>query len=90
MPRYIIERDIPGAGKMDAAHLKAISQSSCAALLKLGSQIQWINSFVTADKVYCVYISPNEEMIREHGRIGGFPVNKVVSISTVIDPVTAE
>ncbi len=75
---------------MNAGQLKAISQTSCAALSKLGSQIQWVQSYVTPDKIYCVYISPNEEMVREHGRLGGFPVNRVSNISTIIDPVTAE
>jgi Protein of unknown function (DUF4242) len=90
MPKYVIEREIPGAGKMDAAHLKAISQSSCAALIKLGLQIQWINSYVTDDKIYCVYISSNEELIREHARIGGFPISQITHVSSMIDPVTAE
>jgi hypothetical protein len=90
MPKYVIEREFPGAGKMNAGQLKEISQASCGALIKLGSQIQWVHSYVTADKIYCVYISPNEEMVREHGRLGGFPVNRVSNISAIIDPATAE
>jgi hypothetical protein len=90
MPKYVIEREIPGAGKMNAAQLKDISRASCATLSKLGSQIQWVHSYVTGDKIYCIYISPNEDMIREHARLGGFPANLVSSISTIIDPATAE
>jgi hypothetical protein len=90
MPKYVIERVISGAGKMNAEQLKAISQISCGALNRLGSQIQWLHSYVTTDKIYCVYISPNEEMIREHGTLGGFPVNLVSTISTIIDPATSE
>jgi hypothetical protein len=90
MPKYVIEREIPGAGKMNAAQLTDISRASCATLNKLGSQIQWVHSYVTADKIYCIYISPNEDMVREHARLGGFPANVVSSISTIIDPATAE
>ena len=90
MPKYIIEREIPGAGKLSADQLKAISQTSCGVLSKMGSQIQWIQSYVTGDKIYCVYIAPNEEMVREHARQGGFPANQVNEIATVIDPTTAE
>jgi len=90
MPKYVIERDIPGAGKLTAQELKGISQASCGVLSKLGSQIQWLHSYVTADKIYCVYIAPNEEMVREHARQGGFPANRVSAIATVIDPTTAE
>ena len=90
MPRYIIEREIPGAGKLSAAELKAIAQKSCAVLDKLGPKIQWIESYVTGDKVYCVYISPNEQLVREHAQQGGFPANRISEIKTVIDPTTAE
>ena len=90
MPKYIIEREIPGAGKMNAGQLKSISQSSCAVLNKLGPQIQWVQSYVTADKIYCVYNSPNEEMVREHGRMGEFPISSLNRVATIIDPVTAE
>lgn len=90
MPRYVIERDIPGAGKLSAQELQAISQKSCSVIDKLGPQIQWQHSYVTGDKVYCVYIAPNEELIREHARQGGFPANRVSEVTTTIDPVTAE
>ncbi|MGN6177843.1 MAG: DUF4242 domain-containing protein [Mucilaginibacter sp.] len=90
MPKYVIEREIPGAGALTADQLKSISQTSCGVLNKLGPQIQWINSFVTDDKIYCVYIAPNEEMIREHAAQGGFPANSVAKVITVIDPTTAE
>lgn len=90
MPKYVIERNIPGAGKLSAADLKGISQKSCGVLTKLGSQIQWLHSYVTGDKVYCVYIAPNEEMVREHARQGGFPADSVAAVTTIIDPVTAE
>lgn len=90
MPKYIIEREIPGAGNMTADQLKAVSQTSCGVLAKMGSEIQWINSFVTPDKIYCVYIAPNEEMVREHARQGGFPANSVSKVMTMIDPTTAE
>ena len=90
MPKYLIEREIPGAGNLSTEHLHAISQKSCSVLNKLGPQIQWVQSYVTGDKVYCVYISPNEEMIREHARQGGFPANRISEIKTVIDPTTAE
>ena len=90
MPKYVIERDIPGAGKLSAAELKAISQKSCSVLGELGPQIQWQQSYVTGDKVYCVYIAPNEELVREHASRGGFPANRISEVVTVIDPVTAE
>lgn len=90
MPKYVIEREIPGAGKMSPEELKAASQTSCGVLAKMGSDIQWINSFVTADKIYCVYIAPNEEMVREHAKQGGFPANAVSQVFAVIDPTTAE
>ena len=90
MPKYVIERGIPGAGNLSAEQLKAISQTSCGVLGKMGPQIQWVNSQVTADKIYCTYIAPNEEMIREHAKQGGFPANSINRISAVIDPTTAE
>lgn len=90
MPKYVIEREIPGAGKLSAEQLKAISETSCGVLRKLGSEIQWVNSYVTTDKIYCIYIAPNEELVREHARQGGFPANSVSQISTIIDPTTAE
>jgi len=90
MPKYVIERAIPGAGSLTADQLKAISQTSCGVLSNMGPQIQWVNSFVTPDKIYCVYIAPNEEMVREHASQGGFPANSVAEVMTVIDPTTAE
>jgi Protein of unknown function (DUF4242) len=90
MPKYVIEREIPGAGKLTAKQLKDISQTSCGVLKKMGTQIQWVNSYVTTDKIYCVYIAPNEEMVREHAKQGGFPANSVSQVSTIIDPTTAE
>jgi hypothetical protein len=90
MPKYIIEREIPGAGDLSADQLKSISQTSCGVLSNMGPQIQWVNSFVTADKIYCVYIAPNEEMVREHASLGGFPANSVSRVLTNIDPTTAE
>jgi len=90
MPKYLIERDIPGAGKLSRQELHAISQKSCGVLSRLGPQIQWVHSYVTDDKIYCVYIAPNAEMVREHARQGGFPADRVSEIKTVIDPTTAE
>lgn len=90
MPKFVIEREIPGAGKLSAEQLKAISQTSCGVLSKMGPQIQWVHSYVTADKIYCVYNAPNEEMVREHAKQGGFPANEVNKVSTIIDPTTAE
>lgn len=90
MPKYVIERDIPGAGKLTAEQLNAISQKSCSVLKGLGPQIQWLESYVTDDKIYCVYIAPNEAMVREHAKQGGFPANRVSAIRRMIDPTTAE
>ena len=90
MPKFVIERDIPGAGKLTSAELKAISQTSCGVLSAMGPQIQWLQSYVTADKVYCVYIAPNEEMVREHAKQGGFPANRISEVAGIIDPTTAE
>lgn len=90
MPKYIIERDIPGAGKLTPQDLQGISQKSCGVLRSMGPQIQWVQSYVTGDKIYCVYIAPDEEMVREHAAQGGFPANLVSEVVTVIDPTTAE
>jgi hypothetical protein len=90
MPKYIIERTLPGAGKLSAAELKAVAQKSCGVLKKMGPQVQWVHSYVTGDKIYCVYIAPNEEMIREHARQGGFPADSVAAVQTMIDPTTSE
>jgi Nickel responsive protein SCO4226-like len=90
MPKYVIEREIPGAGKLTAEQLQGISQTSCGVLQKMGSQIQWNHSYVTGDKIYCVYIAPNEEMVREHAKQGGFPANSVSEVVTIIDPTTSE
>jgi len=90
MPKYVIEREIPGAGRMSRDQLHAVSLKSCSVLSGLGPQIQWVESYVTDDKIYCIYIAPNEEMIREHARQGGFPANRISEIRTLIDPTTAE
>jgi len=90
MPKFIIEREIPGAGKLSPADLQAISQKSCSVLRELGPQIQWVQSFVTQDKIYCVYVAPDENLVREHARQGGFPANSVARVTTVIDPTTSE
>jgi hypothetical protein len=90
MPKYVIEREIPGAGKLTSEELKGISEASCNVLRKMGSEIQWIHSYVAENKIYCVYVAPNEEMVREHAKLGGFPANSVSRVSTIIDPVTAE
>ena len=90
MPRYVIERDIPGAGQLSTDELKAIAQKSCSVLDAMGPQIQWQQSYVTGDKVYCLYLAPDEHTIREHARRGGFPANRVSEVTAVIDPVTAE
>ena len=90
MPKFLIEREIPGAGDLSPRELQAISQTSCGVLRNMGSQIQWLESYVTGDKIYCVYIAPNEEMIREHAQQGGFPANRISEIKSIIDPTTAE
>lgn len=90
MPKYVIEREIPGAGKIPPSDLQAISQKSCSVLKGLGPQIQWVESFVTDDKIYCIYIAPNREMVLEHAKQGGFPANSIAEIKTMIDPTTAE
>lgn len=90
MPKYIIEREIPGAGKLTAEQLQAISQKSCGVLKSIGPQIQWVESFVTDDKIYCVYVAPDEATVREHAKQGGFPANRVSAVKRMIDPTTAE
>jgi len=90
MPKYVIEREIPGIGNLSQEELTAISQKSNGILEQLGPKIQWVQSFVTENKLYCVYIAPDEEMIREHGRLGGFPVTAISKVKTMIDPTTAE
>jgi hypothetical protein len=90
MPKYVIERDLPGAGKLTSDQLRGVSQKSCDVLNKLGPEIQWIHSYVTADKIYCIYRAPNEDMIREHANQGGFPANKISEVASIIEPTTAE
>lgn len=90
MPKYLIERELPGAGKLSAEELRGVSQKSCSVLNRLGPEIQWVQSYVTGDKIYCVYRAPDEEMIREHVKQGGFPANRISEIKSVIDPTTAE
>jgi len=90
MPKFLIEREIPGAGSMPPGQLQAVSEKSCSVLRNLGPQIQWVTSYVTDDKIYCVYIAPNEQMVREHALLGGFPANRVSKIRKIIDPTTAE
>jgi hypothetical protein len=90
MPKYVIEREIAGAGKLTPDQLKDVSQTSCGVLKKLGPQIQWLESYVTDDKIYCVYIAPDEATVREHARLGGFPANRVSEVRKIIDPTTAE
>ncbi|HTC49385.1 MAG TPA: DUF4242 domain-containing protein [Candidatus Aquilonibacter sp.] len=90
MPKYVIEREIPGAGNLTQEQILGISQKSCSVLKNLGPQIQWVESYVTQDKIYCVYIAPNEEMVREHAKQGGFPANHVSEVKRMIDPTSAE
>ena len=90
MPKFVIERHIHGVGSMSPEQIQAISQKSCSVLRDLGPQIQWLQSFVTDHKIYCVYIAPNEEMVREHARLGGFPVNSISQVRRVLDPTSAE
>ena len=90
MPKYVIEREIPGAGKLSAAELKGISQKSCSVLNTMGPQIQWVHSYVTDNKVYCVYVAPNEAEVRKHAEQGGFPANVISRVHTMIEPTTAE
>ncbi len=90
MPKYLIERDIPGAGKLTPAELQGISQKSCGVLRDMGPRIQWLQSYVTGDKVYCIYIAENEQAIREHAEQGGFPANRIEQITSIIDPTTGD
>ncbi len=90
MPKYVIERQIPGAGGLTAEQLKGISQTSCNVLQGMGPPIQWVHSYVTDDAIYCVYIAPNEQMVREHAQKGGFPANRISQVHNIIDPTTAE
>jgi hypothetical protein len=90
MPKYVIEREIPGAGKLSVKELQAIAQKSCAVLKDMGPQIQWVHSYVTDNKVYCIYVAPNEEAVRKHARQGGFPANSIARVLTMIEPTTAE
>lgn len=90
MPKFIIEREIPGAGALTAEQLQAVAQTSCSVLRNLGPQIQWLQSYVTGDKIYCVYIAPDEDLIREHASQGGFPANSIAKVLRIIDPTTAE
>jgi len=90
MPKYVIEREIPGAGGLPAETLQAISQKSCGVLKSLGSQIQWVQSYVTDDKIYCIYVAPDKETVLEHARQGGFPANSVAQVRAIIDPTSAE
>jgi len=90
MPKYIIERDIPGAGKLTAGDLQGIAQKSCGVLRDMGPRIQWLESYVTADKVYCIYIADSEQAIREHAEQGGFPANRIEEIKIIIDPTTGD
>jgi hypothetical protein len=90
MPKYVIEREIPGAGKLSPEQLQGISQKSCGVLSELGQSIQWVESFVTDDKIYCVYIAPDEALVRKHAEMGGFPANRISRVRTKIDPTTSE
>ncbi|WP_299984539.1 DUF4242 domain-containing protein [uncultured Pontibacter sp.] len=90
MPKYVIEREVPGAGNLTQEQLQSISQTSCGVLDNMGPKIQWVHSYVTDDKIYCIYNAPNEEMVREHAKQGGFPANSVKRVHAMIDPVTAE
>ncbi len=90
MPKYVIERELPGAGALSREQLKGISQKSCGVLDELGSEIQWIHSYVTGDKIYCVYLAPSEQLIREHAKRGGFPANRISAVTRMIDPTTAD
>jgi len=90
MPKFVIEREIPGVGQLPAAELQGVSQKSCGVLRELGPQVQWVHSYVTNDKVYCVYIAPDEAAVRKHAELGGFPANSIAQVHAVIDPTTAE
>jgi hypothetical protein len=90
VPKYVIERDIPGAGKLSPAEIQSISQRSCTVLERLGPRIQWVQSYVTDDRIYCIYLAPDESVVREHAKLGGFPANRISRVRTIIDPTTAE
>lgn len=90
MPKFVIERDLPGAGSLSPDQIQAIAQKSCGVLQQMGPQIQWVHSYVTGDKIYCVYIAPNEQAVREHAQKGGFPANRVSEVTSIIDPTSAE
>ncbi len=90
MPKYVIEREIPGAGNLSAEELQSISQKSCEVLQEMGPRIQWVQSYVTGDKLYCIYIAPNKEMVAEHAKKGGFPANSIIKVVRMIDPTTSE
>jgi hypothetical protein len=90
MPKFVIERNIPGAGQLSSDELAAISKTSCGALQKMGTHIQWLESFVTDDKIYCIYIAPDQAAVQEHARMGGFPVNSVARVRTILDPTCAD
>jgi Protein of unknown function (DUF4242) len=90
MPKFVIEREIPGAGAMSPQQLQGVAEKSCSVLRNLGPQIQWVHSYVTDNKIYCVYIAPNEDMIREHAKQGGFPANRISQVKNIIDPTTSE
>jgi hypothetical protein len=90
MPKFVIERNIPNAGKLTAEQLQGISQTSCGVLRQMGPQIQWVQSYVTADKIYCIYVAPDEAAVREHAKLGGFPADSVSAVTRIIDPTTAE
>ena len=90
MPKFVIERDIPGAGQMSPEQLHGVAEKFCSVLQNLGPRIQWLQSYVTDNKIYCIYIAPNEEMVREHARLGGFPATKVSQVRSIIDPTTSE
>ena len=90
MPKVVIERNIPGAGKLTPEQLQGISQTSCGVLRQMGPQIQWVQSYVTADKIYCIYVAPDEAAVREHAKLGGFPADSISAVTRMIDPTTAE
>jgi hypothetical protein len=90
MPKYVIERTLPGAGQLSSAELAAVSDKSCSVLRSLGPQVQWVQSYVTGDRIYCIYIAPSESLIREHARLGGFPADRISEVTAMIDPTTAE
>ena len=90
MPKFVIEREIPGAGTLSASELQAISQKSCGVLAAMGPQVQWLHSYVTDDKIYCVYVAPGEDAIRRHAQLGGFPANRISRVTSTIDPTTSE